>query len=471
MKKIFSFIWKVLFPSGVKAGMFVRILGYALLIFGVVNLLYRTAFLKDLVVTTIGEFIALNFFIIMLGISLIFPSLLQDRNQGLSTMRITVFMMTNVICLLLLKLGWNAPNLKSIGLDEYWMGMIAFIFGAKAAQTYFERKNGAVKGNEDVKDTSGKVEEKSSAGMSTVEFSNAELAKLAVIQNEQYLKLKFPNILSVSDAVHDLNNPESHVVALYLKDDKAEGIPDKLEIKMPDGSVRTIGVELVQNMGIGEIHISQKNNNVSDISSPLYQGSICCKVKSTTNPNFVGIVTSGHIYSNGHRLNMGGILSNEQQKVTLIDQTKSGKWFLQVINNQQDLAVAQLDNNTNSDSQYQSFAVGYYTVSDNDVNQPEPNVTIISKGNKIRDAFIIDYNIALDINYHTETIYMNKIILIGSNPNRDKSQSLSEGGDSGSCVYEKSTMKLIGMLLGGNNKFSFILPIEKTLDYYNLQPI
>jgi hypothetical protein len=470
MKKIFSFIWKVLFPSGVKAGMFVRILGYALLIFGVVNLLYRTFFLKDTVATTIGEFVALNFFIIMLGISLIFPSLLQDHNQGLSTMRFTVFMMTNIICLLLLKLGWNAPSLNSVGLDEYWMGMIAFIFGAKAAQTYFERKNGEVK-EEKVKEASGKIEDKPAVGMSTVEFSNAELAKLAVIQNEQYLKLKFPNILSVSDAVHDLNNPESHVVALYLKDDKVEGIPDKLEIKMPNGSVRTIGVELVKNMGIGEIHISQRTNNVSDISSSSYLGSICCKVKSTTNPDFVGIVTSGHIYSNGYLRNMGGILSNEQQKDALIDQTKSGKWFLQIINNQQDLAVVKLDNDSNSDSQYQSFAAGYYTVSDNDINQPKPNVTIISKGNKIRDAFIIDYNIALDINYHTETIYMNKIILIGSNPNRDKSQSLSEGGDSGSCVYEKSTMKLIGMLLGGNNRFSFILPIEKTLEYYNLKPI
>lgn len=84
--------------------------------------------------------VAISFVIIMLGYSLAFPSLLQDQNQGLSTMRIVVFMMANVICLLMIKYGWNLTNFHEIKIDEYWMGIIAFIFGAKATQAYFESK-------------------------------------------------------------------------------------------------------------------------------------------------------------------------------------------------------------------------------------------------------------------------------------------------------------------------------------------
>src|SRR4029079_3337824 len=130
----------------------------------------------------------ISFFIIMLGMAFAFPSLLKGRGKEVSTMRIVVFMMVNVICLLLIKIGWD-PRIKSlseIGLDQYWMGVIAFVFGAKALQSYFESKMAVPK-------------ETPKSGMAAVDYNNADIAKLAVEQNQQFLKIKFPNILSVSD--------------------------------------------------------------------------------------------------------------------------------------------------------------------------------------------------------------------------------------------------------------------------------
>src|SRR5205823_1376178 len=68
---------------------------------------------------------------------------------GLSTMRIVVFMIVNVICLLLIKIGWGKEihSLEQIGLDQYWMGVIAFVFGAKATQSFFESKMAQVTTN------------------------------------------------------------------------------------------------------------------------------------------------------------------------------------------------------------------------------------------------------------------------------------------------------------------------------------
>jgi len=65
--------------------------------------------------------------------------------------------------------------------------------------------------------------------------------------------------------------------------------------------------------------------------------------------------------------------------------------------------------------------------------------------------------------------YVHNIILIGSTNDRSSSQTVSVGGDSGNCVYRKETGRLIGMLLGGNRKFSFVLPLQETLNSFNFK--
>lgn len=112
-----------------------QIIGFAVIFFGLVYL-----FVEQVTEKLKGETIAIDFFTIMLGIAFAFPELLRDSNKGLSTMRIIVFMIINVICLLLLKIGWDQHSLKDIGVDQWWVSIIGFVFGAKATQSYFESK-------------------------------------------------------------------------------------------------------------------------------------------------------------------------------------------------------------------------------------------------------------------------------------------------------------------------------------------
>ncbi|HEX8021280.1 hypothetical protein [Mucilaginibacter sp.] len=114
---------------------YLQIMGFIVIIAGIIYL-----FIRQLFSNLSSEVIAIDFFTIMLGIIFAFPDLLKDANNGLSTMRIVVFMVINVFCLLALKLGWEAKNFKDIGVDQYWTGIIAFVFGAKATQSFFESK-------------------------------------------------------------------------------------------------------------------------------------------------------------------------------------------------------------------------------------------------------------------------------------------------------------------------------------------
>lgn len=421
---------------------YMQIIGFVLIAIGIIYMTIYRAFSH----TSSSEGMAISFFIIMLGMAFAFPSLLKGRGKEVSTMRIVVFMMVNVICLLLIKIGWD-PQIKSlsdIGLDQYWMGVIAFVFGAKAAQSYFESKMAVPK-------------ETPKSGMATVEYSNEDIAKLAVEQNQQYLRVKFPNILSVSDAVHDLGQAESHVIALYIKDNDTVGIPDKLEVRMPDGSIKLISTEIIRNVGAGKLLANQKDSVITNDNKAL--GSICCIVK--TGEGDEAIVTSGHVYSRDGCFNAGGFLDPVENAI-LNGNVVVGQWFFQLITSNEDVALVKTLVPDNDPARKKFARTGFYKLSKEDVRTNAPNVTLISNVSNERDAFILDYNTSWPIPYKDGPKQKSNVILIGSANNRDNSMPVSKEGDSGGCVFHKQSGALIGLILGRNNKFTWVLPVEDT---------
>ena len=419
---------------------FIQIGGFIIIAIGIITIVIF-ALLNN------SSIIAVSFFMIMLGIAFAFPTLLEG-SEGLSTMRIVVFMVTNLICLLMIKIGWGKDSLESIGLDQWWMGVIAFVFGAKATQSYFESKLAV-------------PPEITKTGMAAVQFSNADIAKLAVLQNEQFLKAKFPNIVSVSDAVHDLNSTESHVIALYLKDNNTAGIPDRIEVKMHGDIAKTIATEIVKGVGEGKIQINQND----EIRNGDSYGSVCCIVETEDGSNKV--VTAGHVYSNGDSTNYHGELSLAKQTPVQINKYVIGTWFFQMINFKTDVALASIDI-WQEDIKCISFKnKEHYVVKDGDVGKTKVKVVSNIFLPKEREAFILDHNTAWDVEYEDKTLTKNNVIVIGNSPNRNTSVAVFHKGDSGGCVYETKTGNLVGLILGGNNMYTWVLPLKEVFENFN----
>ncbi|MDR3705238.1 MAG: hypothetical protein P4L28_04960 [Paludibacteraceae bacterium] len=118
---------------------FISLIGYLLLFIGIIGLICNTV-CSDTQIQTRSINISIFFFLTILSLAFIFPSMLKASSGDISTMRIIVFMMACVIGMLLLKMGIAKNSLTEIGLDQWWMGVIAFVFGAKATQSYFEGK-------------------------------------------------------------------------------------------------------------------------------------------------------------------------------------------------------------------------------------------------------------------------------------------------------------------------------------------
>jgi hypothetical protein len=312
---------------------YVQLFGFILIALGVI---YFSSFLLPSGIIDIFPFLKLDkhpessevpiaFFTIMLGITFAFPDMLKGQTKNISTMRIIVFMFANVICMLLLKIGWNKDSLSEIGLDGYWMGVIAFLFGAKATQAYFENTKSFFS---DSKITTG----------SSTDLSKTELSRLAVIQNKDELLAKYPNIECVSDTLKNNNS----IVTIYVKDNQIEDIPKELNATLKNGSVIKVATEIISDSGEGTPHIGQVADELSDSNSPKYYGSICCIVESATNANFKGVVTSGHVFTYGDFYNYGGVLGQNQKRDALVNDNPTAKLFFQQMRFNQDIATTLL---------------------------------------------------------------------------------------------------------------------------------
>jgi hypothetical protein len=441
---------------------FVQLFGFLLLTLGVIYLSsfllpfginkYLPSFKSDDNPTSNG--ISIAFFTTMLGVAFAFPDLLKGQTKEISTMRIIVFMFANVICMLLLKIGWDKPSLKDIGLDGFWMGVIAFLFGAKATQSYFENAKSFFS------------ESKSNlTAESNTTISKIAIAQIAKVQNEEKLHEKFPNIEFVSDT---LKEGES-CLTIYVKDNNIKDIPAFVEAQLNENTKLKVSTEVVSNIGKGTPHYGQLTHDIVDSKTPNYFGSICCLVDSVINPNFFGVVTSGHIFTFGNFIDYEGFVRENQATDALSNGSKIGKLYFQQMTPSQDLAIVELIGNTDLQNKFLSFNKGFYKVSISDLNSQEQNVTILSRNNKSRDAYLLDFNVTMRLYYHSAQKIMRNIILIGSSNNKNESRTVSESGDSGSCVIHKESGKLIGMLLGGNDKLSFVLSLEETLKENNFK--
>lgn len=298
-----------------------------------------------------------------------------------------------------------------------------------------------------------------------VAYTHAELARFAVIQNEPNLRKQFPNIISVGDAVDDLSKPDSHVVVLYLKDENIADIPAKLDAKMPDGSVWSIPTEVIKGGGTARVHLSQQDT-IAEVGFPLDIGSVCCIVESKRNPDFLGIVTAAHVYTKGAFLtNNNTFLDASLQAKVAFNGVVQGKWFYKQLLDNQDLMVVQMDPGITVDNfeQLIRFNDQYYSVSDADIGNTE--VTIQARNQQYK-AYILDHNVQkYPIRYGNGTFEKNDLILIGNDPNRQNAKPVSQPGDSGAGVYVEvdGQKQLVGILLGSDVNFTFVLPVRDTL--------
>jgi hypothetical protein len=97
---------------------------------------------------------------ILLGFAFANPSMLQDTQGGLSTMRIIVFAVVLLFCTIYLKIGWSISKFEQFTIDKTWIYILGLAFGSKVFQKFGEEPPSSGNHSESKVTTETKVEQK-----------------------------------------------------------------------------------------------------------------------------------------------------------------------------------------------------------------------------------------------------------------------------------------------------------------------
>lgn len=119
---------------------FTKITGVSLIALGVMGFIASIiiGFCPALKEMDNGAMPAGSFFFIVLGLAFSFPDMLQDDTKSLSTMRVVVFMVVSVFCIVAIKIGWTAASFEQFTIDKAWIYILGLAFGSKVFQSFSE---------------------------------------------------------------------------------------------------------------------------------------------------------------------------------------------------------------------------------------------------------------------------------------------------------------------------------------------
>ena len=85
-----------------------------------------------------GTIPAISFLILMMGLVFKFPTMLEESPGQVSTMRIIVFAISMVFCVMYIRLAWNTSSLEGMKIDDKWVYILGLAWGSKVIQKFGE---------------------------------------------------------------------------------------------------------------------------------------------------------------------------------------------------------------------------------------------------------------------------------------------------------------------------------------------
>ena len=298
-----------------------------------------------------------------------------------------------------------------------------------------------------------------------IRFSEADLVRLAIAQNEQALKTKFSNIEFLNDSVAIIDGERRDVLGIYLTNNNTNGLPDKVPVKLPSGKVYSVNTEITIDVGEATI-TSGMDGSVANGDLFGFTGSACCIVSDTNKNDF--LLTNCHVLTDGHLKNP---LFDPGDHDVLYEDKKIGTWHFGSMNATGDFALAAIDNIDNFISNHNPEK--FNKTPREIVKDDWLKLKVTVRGNKcgaVTEAFVIELvQNQLKVKYKNgQSLTFNKAILIGNKPDKLKSKPVTNLGDSGGAVFDDK-MNLIGIITAKGNNYTYAIPITEFLTSNNLE--
>lgn len=288
-------------------------------------------------------------------------------------------------------------------------------------------------------------------------------SQIAIKEND-FIK-KLPNVIQVLPGVQSDSGKNVHCAEVHLSDDDTSKIPSFLPFSLGDGQIIKVPTFIIPHVEIPDVHYSPGDSITFDPYRSI--GSIGIVLKEIYgNDQFV--LTCSHVMNSGDSIARQRVLRPTERfpVVEIKSKKRIGEHYYEFCNDTLDIAligpVQEVDNKLNSTT---SLHHEILTPSVDDVLNRRAVTMMGGQSGKVQGV-IQNINVDYTVKYQDQRVDMKGLILVSQWNNGW--HSLSRLGDSGSVVYD-ADHKAIGIVLGGNSQFTFVIPMSKILEKLDMK--
>ena len=286
-----------------------------------------------------------------------------------------------------------------------------------------------------------------------------ELAKKCLEQN----KSKIEALAGIEDYFVGLSSvPGSRKPVIILHSSLASGgaYPTVYQGKLESGKIFTVSVETLYGFEMPVIHL-ESGDSLCSSNFADRPGTACCNV---TKNGVKYILTCAHVLTGGAPTivpdNENGWITNPIPDDTLSEENNFhpvGSWSFGLISNELDVALVQTELDIESAVNIKNTPPVY------ELGLNGKEVFVNGKMNRVK-GFVSGFSEkGIGFQYNGDTVVLKNLILLSKNRLALTTGLLTEGGDSGAMVYLLNDKTALGMVVGGNSHFTYIMPMASIL--------
>jgi hypothetical protein len=299
--------------------------------------------------------------------------------------------------------------------------------------------------------------------------SRSIMAEKVKAENEATLKQKYPNIKSINTGLSFFEGKKVDSLIIHLKDDKDVIEEREFYYKLPSGKTITIPVEVIKNVKPPTIQ-NHPGVTLAHSSNIDKRGTFGCLVKKI-NSDDKYVLTCSHVVYEGNSVDKGGVVNEAIEPMMALGFGRPRIISQEVYYARRDaqndtaLLVPQIPDILSNDvdgtrimpeRDLDPIADRLESVTFHGAKSGKMNGYIHLVNNTGRDDFMYDDG---------RVVSYEGLIVFGAYTGSSW-KTITEKGDSGSVLLDKKN-SAIGLVIGGNDQFSYALPIKRILTQSN----
>jgi hypothetical protein len=290
-------------------------------------------------------------------------------------------------------------------------------------------------------------------------------AELAIQQHAGDLMGRFPIIIALAPGIIGETKKNTICVDIFTGEGDISKIPKRLKVVFSKNKYGYVRTEIIRSSLTGKSHSTtvQSGTIIFNKRKPGSFGTLGCFMKGITG-NKKYFITCNHVLTSDTFLNefiKGEIVATKQKGI----KTDIGKWHFGKMNDQIDLAVCEYLTDQNSTIKKETFI--YEELDTEPAILISSSIKVYGKNHSTYSGFVVNPKIDFQIKYENKNIVLKNMILVSASKSANNYKTLTEGGDSGALVVTEDSNSIIGIVVGGDSKFTCVIPFNRIQNELN----